>query len=324
MKKILMYAGIPLSILFLWLALKDVNFAHVSQAFANARIYFLIPMLGSLFCFYWLKAIRWSTILSPKHQMPASDLVPSMMAGAAGNNLLPAHLGEVVRVYFSASQFSIPKSTILASLVVERLLDMLAVLAIFSFAILMGGYSLGMIAVGSALLAIVVLVAGICTLIILYTDQCVFFIRSTLTKPSSGLREKVADQLINLAAGLSSLREKNLYLKAIGNSLLQWLLMSVCIYCSFLALNVEASFWLAIIILGLIVVGLTLPTVPGFFGTIEYCFVLGLTAAGIDPSLAISAGIFYHIPAWITVTLTGLLLAHYNRFSFSKVKSTKL
>jgi len=99
--------------------------------------------------------------------------------------------------------------------------------------------------------------------------------------------------------------------------------MAACIYLSFLALNIEASFWLAIIILGLIVVGLTLPTVPGFFGTIEYCFVLGLGAAGINPSLAISAGIFYHIPAWVAVTLTGLILAHINRFSFSKMKSSQ-
>lgn len=322
MKKLLMYAGVPLSILFLWLALKDVNFTHVLEAFTNAKLYFLIPMLFCLACFYWLKALRWSTILSPKHQVSSRELVPSMMAGAAGNNLLPAHLGEVVRVYFSASQFSIPNSTVLASLVVERLLDLLAVLVIFSLAILVGGYSTGMIVIALALLCIVVVVAGVCALIVFYTDQCVAFFRTTLTKPSESIRNGIADQLINLADGLSALREKNLYLKAIGNSLLQWLLMAASIYCSFLALNIDASVWLAIIILGLIVVGLTLPTVPGFFGTIEYCFVLGLTTAGIDPSVAISAGIFYHIPAWVTVTLTGLTLAHYNRFSFSKLKSS--
>lgn len=316
-----MYAGIPLSILFLWLALRNVNFDHVAQAFANARVYFLVPMLTSLFCFYWLKAIRWRTILSPRHQIPISGLVPSMMAGAAGNNLLPAHLGEFVRVYFSANQHRIPKSTVLASLVVERLLDVLAILIIFSIAIFVGGYSFGMVAVGSALLFVVVLVACTCALIVLYTDQCVHFLRTTLTKPSLALRERIADQVINLANGLSALREKNLYLQAISNSLVQWLLMSFCIYCAFLALNIDVSFLLAIIVLGLLVVGLALPTVPGFFGTMEYCFVLGLTTAGIDPSVALSAAIFYHIPAWVTVTITGLVLAHLNRFSFSQAKS---
>jgi len=323
MKKFLLYAGIPLSLLFLWLALKDVSFAQVSLAFANAKLYLIAPMLLCLACFYWLKAIRWSVILSPRHSISSKQLTPSMMAGAAGNNLLPAHAGELVRVYFSASQFKLSNTMVLASLVVERLMDVLAVLVLFSFAILVGGYSTAIMATGAALLVIVVLVAIICALIVLYTDRSVDFIRHKLTVPTAGIRNRIADQMVNLADGLSSLSEKQLYWKVVLNSFAQWLLMAACIYLSFLALNIEASFWLAIIILGLIVVGLTLPTVPGFFGTIEYCFVLGLGAAGINPSLAISAGIFYHIPAWVAVTLTGLILAHINRFSFSKMKSSQ-
>jgi len=163
-------------------------------------------------------------------------------------------------------------------------------------------------------------VAAACAVIVVYTDQCNNFVRHKLVFPSSKIRNLLADQLLNLADGLSSLRYKNLYVKIMINSLLQWLLMAACIYISFLALNIDASIWLAVIILGLIVVGLTLPTAPGFFGTIEYCFVLGLTTAGVDPSLALSAGVFYHIPAWIMVTLVGLVLMHYNRFSFKKIK----
>jgi len=321
MKKILIYAGIPVSILFLWLALKDVSFSHVAQAFANARLILLVPMLLCLVGFYWLKAVRWRAILSPKYDVSSINLVPSMMAGSAGNNLLPAHAGELVRVYFAASQFKIPATTVLASLVVERLLDVLAVLVILSVEILFGGYSVAMLAAGSALLAIVLVVAAVCVLIVIYTNQCADFLRNKFTRASLSIRNKLADQLINLADGLLSLREKNLLLKVILNSLVQWLLTATCIYISFLALNIDTSFWLAIIVLGLIVVGLTLPTVPGFFGTIEYCFVLGLSTAGVDPNLAISAGIFYHIPIWAAVTLTGLLMAHYHSFSLGKLLS---
>ena len=321
MKKILIYAGVALSVFFLWLALKEVDFARVSQAFVSARLALVIPMLLCLAGFYWLKALRWATILSPRHAISSTKLAPSMMAGAAGNNLLPAHAGELVRVYFSASRFNVSNTTVLASLVVERLMDMLAVLLLFSIAILAGGYSTPMIAAGLLLLFFVIVVAIVCALIVNYTTQCVHFIRNKLKTPSEPIRNKAADQMMNLADGLSSLKEKNLYINVILNSLAQWMLMSACIYCSFLAFNIEASYFVAVIILGLIVVGLTLPTVPGFFGTIEYCFVLGLTTAGIDPSLAISAGIFYHIPAWVAVTFTGLVLAHLNHFSFSKLKA---
>ncbi|MDX1737120.1 MAG: cation transporter, partial [Alphaproteobacteria bacterium] len=49
-------------------------------------------------------------------------------------------------------------------------------------------------------------------------------------------------------------------------------------------------------ILGLIVAGLTLPSSPGFFGTVEYCFVIGLAVVGVEANVAISVAIFYHVP----------------------------
>ncbi len=323
MKKFLIVSGIVLSVLFLWLALKDVNFTDVSTAFANANLFLIIPLLLCNAVFYWLRAIRWSDILSPRYDISAAKLTPSLMAGAAGNNLLPVHAGEVVRIYLAGSQFNISNATVLASLVVERLMDMLAVLLIFSAATLIGDYPAAMTAAGSALLLFVFVVATICTLIVLYTDASVQFIRHRLKWPAEKLRHKIADQMINLADGLSLLKEKKLLIKVIINSLVQWLLLAACVYFSFLAFDINADFWLAVVVVGLIVVGLTLPTVPGFFGTIEYCFVLGLTAAGIDPSLAISAGIFYHIPQWFGVTVVGLVIAHLNSFSFNKI-STEL
>ena len=115
--------------------------------------------------------------------------------------------------------------------------------------------------------------------------------------------------------GLGALKAKNLYLEVMINSIFQWLLMASCLYSALLAFDIPASPFLGIILLGLTVAGLTLPTSPGFFGTIEYCFVLGLATIGVDASTALSAAIYYHIPAWISVTLAGLLLLRANNVS---------
>ena len=135
------------------------------------------------------------------------------------------------------------------------------------------------------------------------------------------LKQKIAAQVVNVGDGLSSLREGNLYLSLLLNSIVQWLLMAGCVYCAIYALQLDVSPLIAIVILGIIVAGLTLPTSPGFFGTIEYCFVLGLSTVGVDPSSALSAAIYYHIPVWLVVTLSGLLIVHLNRKSFRQLKN---
>ena len=52
--------------------------------------------------------------------------------------------------------------------------------------------------------------------------------------------------------------------------------MSGCIYFALQAFGIDVPYHAAIIVLVIIVAGLTLPTSPGFVGTIQYCFVLGL------------------------------------------------
>jgi uncharacterized protein (TIRG00374 family) len=82
-----------------------------------------------LFVFYWLKAWRWAMLLSPVGKFaPLKDLFPPMMIGFAFNNLLPAHLGDVVRVFVFAGQRDIKKTAVLSTVVLERVFDIIAIL----------------------------------------------------------------------------------------------------------------------------------------------------------------------------------------------------
>lgn len=321
MKKFLVILGVVFSVVFLWLALKDTNLDEVKHAFSEARLWPMIPMFATLFGFYWLKAIRWSKLLSPSHRVSGIQLVPAMMAGAAGNNLLPAHFGELVRVYFAGKKFDIPKTTVLATLVVERLFDVVVVLVVFAIALMAGEYSNRFFVGAVVLLAAAIVIAVASVLLTIYTDKVIAFVKNRLTFLSVGLREEIATQISNLTTGLMALRQRNLYIEVLLNSLVQWLLMAACLYCALLAFNIDASPMVALVILGFTVVGLSLPTSPGFFGTIEYCYVLALGAIGVDASTAISAAIYYHLPAWLVVTVAGMVLLRVYHFSLSETRA---
>jgi len=315
LKKIIIILGFLLSAVFLVLAFKDTDFNEIKVAFKQANYWVMVPMFASLFGFYWLKAVRWSLLLSPAKKISGAQLVPAMMAGAAGNNLLPAHIGELVRVYFAGKKFDVSKSTVLATLVVERLFDLITVLVIFSIALLAGQYSGKFYWRAAFLLVTALLITIVSAVLTRYTERVVAFIENRVTFLSIEKRRGISQQVVNLSTGLLALRKGKLYPAVIANSLGQWLLQATCLYFSLLAFNIDVSPMVAIIILGFIVVGLTLPTSPGFFGTIEYCYVLALTAVGVNASTAISAAVFYHLPVWFVVTVIGLLLLRRYHFS---------
>jgi uncharacterized protein (TIRG00374 family) len=70
-----------------------------------------------------LRAIRWRVLLLPLGNPSIGVSFGSMMLGYLGNNLLPMRAGDVLRAYVLGRQTSISKSAVLATIVVERVVD---------------------------------------------------------------------------------------------------------------------------------------------------------------------------------------------------------
>jgi uncharacterized membrane protein YbhN (UPF0104 family) len=82
-------------------------------------------------------------------------------------------------------------------------------------------------------------------------------------------------------------------------------MMSACVYLALLAVGVAAPASAAIVVLAVTVAGLTLPTGPGFVGTIQACFLVALTPYNVGAERAVSASFFYNL----LITVPPLLLA---------------
>jgi len=297
--------------------------ARIPTAFTNAKLRPLGAIVTCLLLFYWIKVIRWKLILSPSYKLNIVQLTPAMMAGAAGNNLLPAHMGELIRTYFLGTQLGIPKSTVFATLVVERLFDIVTVLTLLSIAFLLGDFNDEAYKAGGFLLCSAIAIIVVAYFLKTHCESWVNFIHQKLTFLTPKTQNKLAKQVTNLTTGLKSMQSPHLYLPVLLCSFLKWLLMALCIYFSLVAFDINISPFYTFIILGLSVAGLMLPTSPGFFGTIEYCFVLGLAAANVDPSIAVSAAIYYHLPMWLVATLGGLLYIKVAGYSFNQLRLEK-
>src|SRR3989344_1013263 len=126
--KILVSLGVSAACLYF--ATKNVDWKVLKEILSGAKLsYIFLGLVVSLITF-WLRAVRWRILLSPFQKIPLLTLLRWHIGALLINNLLPLRMGEITRAYWAGHKSSISKSTIFATIVLERLLDVLSLASI--------------------------------------------------------------------------------------------------------------------------------------------------------------------------------------------------
>lgn len=308
--------GIVVSVgCFAW-SLKGTNAEQLKAGFSGANYWTLPVMLLLLFGFYWLKTVRWCWLLAPVTPLTVRQLFPPMMIGFAANNLLPAHLGEFIRVFVVRKKYGVPASTVFSTVVLERIFDVLAILALFGVGLLFAGdlpenYRKGamLLAVFAGCVVVAVVVYLIWTDIFLrFMSWCFSWFPFLPPKLTTG----VLEMLKKGADGLAALRSGKAVLVIAITSLIQWLLNGMIAYVALKAFHIDVTLATGLIVTGVTAFGVTIPSTPGYFGVIQMCFQVSMNAQEIrpDPSLVLGASVYYQMSMYIPVTMLGLYFVH--------------
>ncbi len=301
------WIGGILSIFFLWLSLKDTNFPQVGHALARSQPLLAPPLLLTLGMFLWTKALRIRLLLMPMRTISSREIFRVIMIGFAVNNIFPARVGELVRMYLLGHEHNLSKTSILATMVVERTFDFLIVLCFLGLVIVFGtktppelanaGYFIG--AAGLILLLVVLIFVA-------WPDTLVAVFHKSARAGPKALRSRLVHHLQLGITGLHALKQRRLLTGIVLTSAAQGIFMAATLYMGVLALGLQVPISAAFVLLALVVAAMTLPSSPGFFGAIQISFVLALKPYGVDPGEAFAASVFYHLLTYIPITATGL------------------
>lgn len=332
-----LFLGVLVTIACLWWAFQQMLvgengpkspsqvFQEIASAFRKADYRTLPVMWFCLAVFYWLKAVRWKYLLSPLGQFrPIRELMPSTVIGFAFNNVLPAHLGEFVRVFVFSRKTKLPRTAVLSSIVLERMFDVVAILFFLVLGIWLADFQDVDPKIESAMVLFTVAVCiGLvgAVFFVIKTDFVVGGvdrILSWLPFIPSPLTEKVTQLLHVGADGLASLRSVSMLVGIVTTSFLQWLLNAALIHLSLMAFGIPTSPALSAIVMGVTAFGVTVPSSPGYFGVIQLCFLLVLFDQ--DRETVFAASIYYHMMQWIPVTAIGMILFVRSGFTVAEVE----
>lgn len=309
--------GIAVSIVCLWWAAREIlndpkALAQVQTAFAEANYLTLLPLWICLALFYLIKAWRWRLLLQPVGDFHSfRDLLPPIMIGFAFNNVLPAHLGDLVRVLIFARKQGVTKSAALSSVVLERVFDIIAVLFILGGGLLFVpglDASVHTTALVFAAISAVFMTGAIA--FVVWTGPFVAMFEAILSRMPlipTGLRRKLTEVLEAGASGLASLKQPRLLAGIAVSSLAQWLLNAAMVHLSLWSFDIHVSAAVSCIVVGVTAFGVTVPSSPGYFGVIQLCFMTVLKVFVDDQPAVFAASVYYHLAQWVPVTLIGFL-----------------
>ena len=305
--------GAVLSAALIYWTLHGISPGEVAHRLSQADPWLFAAATFCATVIFWLRAIRWETILEPvAGKLSLGALWRATAIGMMVNNVVPARAGEIARAYALTKEARVPFATSLASLAVDRLFDAIVLLLLAATALLdpalaatdtLAGRPLSAFAFGAGTI-VLILLAGLYALVFFPTQLLrLFELFARRVSPSVEVRGRRVLQ--TFVQGLSVLRKPGRFAAVLGWTLAHWLVNALGFWLSFKAVGISAPFSAALFLQAFIALGTAVPALPGFFGVFEYMSVQGLAVYGVSQQQAATWAIGYHLFSFIPITVIG-------------------
>jgi uncharacterized protein (TIRG00374 family) len=309
-KLVMAVLGIAIGALCLWLSARNVDGAEAARIFRSADLVGIVIGVVLYGVAMVMRALRWRGILSFRAPVSIGMSLQALATGYAVNAALPARLGELFRADYLARRSGLSRSAVLASIFIERLLDLLAVVAVLAIGLgLAGGGDAASrhVLLGGAIVAAI----GVGVLLLLATRLSHANAEAALARLISRLpggrriATRLGAMLGDFAQLLRVVGTPSFALIALG-TLPIWAVEIGSIWSICEAVGVNLSLAGMLSLMGGAALSTLLPTAPGYVGSYQFAFVLILGQFGIGATAAIVAATTVQIYLIGGYTLIGL------------------
>ena len=120
--------GLLISIVGIYWAFHDFAFDEFLETIKSVKYEYVLLACVLIISSVWLRAIRWKYLFKSEDGVETYSLFRYELIGYFGNNVLPLRLGELLRAYILGKRYSLSKSYIFGTIVLERILDTLTLI----------------------------------------------------------------------------------------------------------------------------------------------------------------------------------------------------
>ncbi len=309
--------GTLISVLFLYLALKDVPLAAVAEALARANYEWVLIAMGAMVLQAWLRTIRWIRLFYPLdkglhvRQMFGIAVVAQML-----NIVAPWRLGDLARIYLAGEIEKRSKVQTLATLGTEKIFDTLMLLVMILAIPLFVSLPLELEAPREGFIGLSLLLFG-AALALLFFGKGILALLRTFPFPWF---QQMLDTHGALALGsLDVFKRWDLHLELQTLSLVVAVLGVVANYLALLALGLQLPIIAPVLLFPVLQIGGVVPSSPGKLGVFQYLCILTLSLFGVEQSIGLAYGILLYVIAYGTPIVLGILVMWWGGISLRGV-----
>jgi glycosyltransferase 2 family protein len=306
--------------------------ANLGDVWAQIRGAAVVPLLAAVPCIlatYWVRAVRWQCLLAPIGRTRFRTAFRTTIIGFAALAVLPARAGDVLRPYLLAKQDGLSPSATFATVVMERVLDLITVVVllavyiwVFSDASTLPARLRGPLEMSSAIAGVTSIVLMVLMWVLASHPER---IGALVTAATRVLPHRIASRLGALARAFSSgfavARRPGSLLVAMVWSFPLWLVLSAEVWLVTRAFDIAMPFSGSFLLQALLVIGVAVPT-PGGVGSFHEAYRIGVTTFfGASNDAAVAAAIVLHVVGFVPVVLAGMVFLAQDGLSMRRLQA---
>jgi hypothetical protein len=314
--------GVGISVVLFAYLFWTVDVRELGRQLAGARwewvlASFVLAPLG-----VWTRGRRWWYLFPAGSNPPG--LVPATMIGYMVNNVLPLRAGELVRVYIVARRWGHGFWTVLATLIVERLLDSLVIVLAIVVLVLRTPVPRAL-EIGAAILLMIDLVAVSVLSFLAVAPTSARRIAERLTRRWPKQQRRLDGILGMFVRGLEGVRTRTHLLPLLLWTVIVWTIPAAAAWTMFRALHLELPWIAGWAVLAFVGLGVAIPSAPGYVGVFHAAATIALTMFGVPTTAAFGYALLFHATQIVPVTVVGwiyLLREHMSLADAAHVRPT--
>ena len=314
--------------LFAWF-LRDANLAGVWAQVRQARLDLLVAGFGAVAVTYVIRAYRWQYLLRPIGRTRFRTAFRTTVIGFAALGVLPARAGDLLRPYLLARQEGLSTSATLATIVMERVLDLITVLALLALYVwgvvgpgrlppsLLRPIEVSSALAGAAALVLMALMWVLAT----HPERVGRLVFSVAWVLPHAMADRLAGLAKAFSGGFAVARDPRALAFAMAWSFPLWLALASEVWLVTVAFGIDMPFTGAFLLQALLVIGVAVPT-PGAVGSFHEAYRIGVTTFfGAANDAAVAAAIVTHAISFVPVVLAGMVFMVQDGLSLGGLKA---
>ncbi len=297
--------GILISAAALFLAYRQANVEEMLAAFRGARYGYVLLGFALVVALTAVRGLRWHVLTEGR--LPTVDGFWLFNIGFLFNNILPARLGEIVRAILAGRRPGMHVTSALSSIVVERLFDMVSVVALFGLVLLS--------------LDLPPVIRGAGTVMGLAAVTGIVVLAAAARRPQTALRlsakalallprldeQHAHDSLAPFIEGLGGVSNLRTFVLGLLLSLIAWLMSGVVGWVMLIGFVPGAPLIDGIAAVASAGLGISVPAAPSGVGPFHAAVIVMFEAIGYDTDLSRSYAFVLHAANFIITSLVGVI-----------------